>query len=92
LGAPDLKHATYNVAQGEFTTLGELVEIVREVVPDLRALVAPEAEADIAQDPGRRLGRWSDYDISRLRDECGWRPRPIREALQSYVAWVRENE
>ncbi len=92
LDAPDLKHATYNVAQGEFTTLAELVEIVQAVVPGWHALVAPEAEADIAQDPSRRLGRWSDYDNSRLRDECGWRPRPIREALQSYVAWVRENE
>jgi nucleoside-diphosphate-sugar epimerase len=92
LAAPKLKHATYNIAQGEFTTLAELVGIVRAVVPGLRAWVAPEADADIAQDPSRRLGRWSDYDISRLRDECGWRPRPIGEALQSYVAWVRENE
>ena len=92
LAAPNLKHPTYNIAQGEFTTVAELVEIVREVVPGLRASVTPEADADIAQDPERRLGRWSDYDISRLRDDCGWRPRPIRAALQSYVAWVRENE
>ena len=62
------------------------------VVPGLRSSVAPETEADIVQDPRKRLGRWSDYDISRLRDELGWTPRPIREALQSYVAWLRENE
>jgi nucleoside-diphosphate-sugar epimerase len=92
LAAPELKHATYNIAQGEFTTLAEMVEIVRAVVLGLRKWVTPEADADIAQVPSRRLGRWIDYDNSRLRDECGCRPRPIRVALQSYVAWVRENE
>ncbi|MGH2522637.1 MAG: NAD-dependent epimerase/dehydratase family protein [Anaerolineales bacterium] len=92
LRAPKLNHGVYNIAYGGFITIGELIEIVREVAPGLRASVVPEAEADIVQDPRKRLGRWSDYDVSRLRGEFGWAPRPIREALQSYVTWLRENE
>ena len=92
LRAPRLKYGVYNVAYGKFVTIGELIEIVREVVPDLRTEVAPTGDADIAYDPRNRLGRWSDYDISRLRDELGWKPRPIREALQDYIGWIRVNE
>jgi UDP-glucose 4-epimerase len=94
LRAPKLKQGVYNAAYGEFSLIRELIEIVREVVPNLRVEVVPEADAevDITYDPRNRLGRWSNYDVSRLRDEFGWEPRPLREALQSYVAWVRENE
>ena len=91
LHAPALQHAVYNVAYGEFTLIGEMIEIVRRVVPGLRVEVVARADADITYDPRDRLGRWSDYDISRLRDELDWRPRPIAEALPSYVAWMREN-
>ena len=89
LRIPRLRHGVYDIAQGEFTTIGEMIEIVREVVPGLRSAVVPEADANIVQDPRHRLGRWSDYDISRIRDELGWSPRPIREGLQSYVNWLK---
>jgi UDP-glucose 4-epimerase len=91
LRAPALEHAVYNVAYGEFTLIAELIDIVRQVVPELRVEVVPGADADITYDARDRLGRWGDYDISRLRDELGWRPRPIAPALHSYVAWMREN-
>ena len=91
LRAPALEHRVYNVAYGKFSLIGELIDLVRQVVPGLRAEVVATSDADISYDPRDRLGRWGDYDISRLRDELGWRPRPIREALHSYVAWMREN-
>jgi len=91
LRASTLKHAVYNVAYGEFTLIGELIDIVRQVVPELRAEVVSESDADITYDSRDRLGRWGDYDISRLQHELGWRPRPIGEALRSYIAWMREN-
>ncbi|MGQ0604480.1 MAG: NAD-dependent epimerase/dehydratase family protein [Anaerolineales bacterium] len=91
LRAPRLKHAVYNVAQGEFTLIAQLIEMVREVLPGLQVEVVPEAEADIIYDPRNRLARWGAYDISRLREELGWTPRPVREALQSYFAWARDN-
>lgn len=92
LEAPHPRHDVYNAAYGEFKTIGEMIEIVREAVPGTKHEVAPITEANVAHDPRRRLGRWSDYDISRLREEFGWRPHPLREALQSYVQWIKENE
>jgi UDP-glucose 4-epimerase len=91
LRASVLNHGVYNVAYGEFTPIGELIDLVRQVVPGLRAEVVATSDAAIVYDPRDRLGRWGDYDISRLRGELGWRPRPIAEALHSYVAWMREN-
>ena len=34
-------------------------------------------------------GRWGAYDISRLEADCGWRPRPLEEALAEYRDWLR---
>lgn len=92
LRAPAPRSDVYNVAYGEFSLISEMLDIVREVVPDLQAEVVAADQADITYRPEQRLARWSDYDITRLRAEVGWQPRPLREALQSYVHWIRNNE
>jgi UDP-glucose 4-epimerase len=89
LRAPRLRYGVYNVAYGKTKTVREMHEIVHEVVPDLCTVVVPEAEADIKVEL-RTCPR--ALDISRLREEIGWEPRPFRDALQSYVTWIRENE
>ena len=33
-------------------------------------------------------GMWGAYDISRIRAETGWKPRPVREALHAYMDWI----
>jgi UDP-glucose 4-epimerase len=35
---------------------------------------------------------WGAYDISRLTNETGWRPRPVREALHAYMKWIADEE
>ena len=40
----------------------------------------------------RRKGRFGAYDIARMRGEFGWRPRPLRDAMRDYIAWLKENE
>ena len=92
LRAERLRHAVYNVAYGEFVTAGQLVAIMREAVPGLDSAVAPEAAANLVLDPQRRRGRWNAYDVSRLAEEFGWRPRPLRDALLHYLAWLKANE
>lgn len=92
LRALRLRHDIYNIAYGEFSLIRELIEIVGERVPGLTVEVVAGAEADIAYDPRQRLARWGDYDISRLREELGWRPRPLRQALHSYIDWIQTNE
>ena len=44
--------------------------------------------ADILQDPTLKEGMWGAYDISRLSNETGWKPRPVREALHAYMDWI----
>jgi nucleoside-diphosphate-sugar epimerase len=92
LRAAHLRYVVYNIAYGEFTTVGQLIDIVREALPATQVVGSPGPDVDIDQDPSRRLGRWSDYDISRVRADIGWAPTPLRQALQSYIEWIRENE
>jgi UDP-glucose 4-epimerase len=91
LRAPKLNHPVYNVAYGEFVLIRELIDIVREVAPDLQVQVKSDSEADITYDPRNRLGRWSDYAIDRLWHNVGWKPRPIREALHHYWHWAKHH-
>ncbi|MBL8056586.1 MAG: NAD(P)-dependent oxidoreductase [Anaerolineales bacterium] len=90
LNAPAWGHPVYNVAYGEFVTIAALIDLVREVVPGLRAVVTPAAE--ITYDPAQRLARWAEYDLSRITADTGWRPRPLRTALHDYVAWRQAND
>jgi len=87
-----LRYPVYNVAYGEAVELGTLIERIRERVPALRCEVVPEAEANVVGDPNRRAGAWGAYDISRLRDELGWRPAPLRRRLHEYLDWLRRYE
>jgi UDP-glucose 4-epimerase len=40
------------------------------------------------QDANLKDGMWGAYDISRIRGETGWTPRPMREALHAYMDWI----
>lgn len=92
LNAPAWNHAVYNIAYGEFVTIGALIELVREAAPALRAEVRADGAAEIAYDPRQRLARWAEYDLTRITADTGWRPRPIRTALHDYLAWRRAND
>lgn len=82
-------HAAYNIAYGEAVSLQELLEVIRKILPELRWEVRPEAECDIIMNPANSHGRWGAYDISRLREETGWQPRKLDDALAEYVAFLR---
>ena len=88
LQSPRLRYATYNVAQGVTTTIGELVEWAAEKVPGFHARISAPADADIVQQERQRAGMWGAYDISRICAETGWKPRPVREALHAYMDWI----
>lgn len=82
-------HPVYNIALGKPVTLQELVEIVAEIIPGTTWQIAPLDECDVIMDPTYKGGRWGAYDISRIRAETGWQPRPLKEALGHYVDFVR---
>lgn len=83
-------YSAYNIAMGYTVRLGDLVEWAAERYPGFGAEIVPAEQADIVQDPARIGGMWGAYDISRIRAETGWRPRPVREALHAYMDWIAQ--
>ena len=88
LRAPALRYSAYNIAAGAATTVGELVQWAAEKAPGFHAEIAAAGDADVLQDETLRDGMWGAYDISRIRAETGWQPRPVREALHAYMDWI----
>jgi UDP-glucose 4-epimerase len=81
--ADRLSHRTYNVACGRVTTNAELAAAIREAVPG-----APVPLRG-GRDPGG-LGRDIYLDISRLREDTGFRPGYGTAAgVADYVGWLR---
>jgi UDP-glucose 4-epimerase len=88
LRAPRLRYGAYNVAAGATASIGEMVGWAAEKVPGFTAEIVPPEQADIVQDPTLRDGMWGAYDVSRVSGETGWKPRPMRAALHSYMDWL----
>ena len=82
-------HPVYNVAQGEATSLGELLSHCKAIEPALTWEIASPDDCDIVSDPRFKGGRWGAYDISRIRDETGWAPMPLASALRHYAEFIR---
>lgn len=88
LSAPQLRHDCYNIALGETWTLHQLLELTSELVPTFHWREAEAESAMLASDPSLTGGRWGAYDISRLREDCGWQPRPLPETFRAYLDWL----
>jgi nucleoside-diphosphate-sugar epimerase len=82
-------HQVYNIAYGETASLEELADLTAELVPGTAWREADPQEAHLALEAHPEGGRWGAYDIARLRDDCGWRPRPLRDALAEYRDWLK---
>ena len=91
LRAPRCAHRAYNVAAGRFQTMEEVFGAFRSVAPGFELEVADESRAEVAMNPDDRLARWNAYAIERMRDDIGWRPRPLPEQLGRYLGWVEED-
>ena len=83
------RHRVYNIAYGATVTFGELLALVRDLVPGARFCEVPPEQAEVVGDPTQARGRWGAYDISRMAEDCGWRPRPLGQALAAYRDWLR---
>lgn len=88
LRAPRLRYSAYNVAAGVTATAGDLINWAAEKAPGFGAEVVSSEQADIVMDPTLTGGMWGAYDVSRIANETGWRPRPVREALHVYMDWL----
>ena len=91
LRAPRCAHRAYNIAAGRFQTMEEVFDTFRSVAAGFDLEVADESRAEVAMNPDNRLARWNAYAIDRMRDDFGWRPRPLAEQLARYLGWVEED-
>lgn len=81
--APRLSHRTYNVASGRVLTNREVADAIRRLVPDA-PVELPEREG------AGETGAPVRLDISRLRDDTGYRPEyDTDRAVADYLAWLR---
>jgi UDP-glucose 4-epimerase len=81
--APKLRHSTYNVASGRPTTPGQVADAIRAVIPDAKI------NLPAGRDPN---GSGEDIylDITRLRDDTGYRPAyDLDRAVADYIGWLR---
>ena len=89
LKAEKRRHGVYNVAAGETATIGHLLDYTREKFPELWYTLVSEGEMDVDYDPAQRTGRWGAYDISRIRRDAAWSPRPLRDSMHEYIDWLK---
>ena len=90
LNAQMLSYGVYNVAAGRLESIRELMEAFRRSLPSLRfEEVGEGADADVSQDPNLTRGRFGAYDISRIQQDTGWRPRRLVETVEDYVSWLK---
>jgi UDP-glucose 4-epimerase len=77
--APKLAHRIYNVGNGKATRNAELVDAIREVVPEFQADLPPGGDAH---------NRY--MDLSRTTSEVGYKPSiGVERGLAEYVEWLR---
>jgi UDP-glucose 4-epimerase len=83
--AEELSYDRYLVGTGERATLAEIVEMVRDHVPDAPLEMGdPPDEDELAYHP--------PTDTTRIREDLGWEPtHTVDEAVAAYVEWLREN-
>ncbi|MCW5621151.1 MAG: NAD(P)-dependent oxidoreductase [Burkholderiales bacterium] len=77
----------YNVASGKATTLAQMIDIIRTLVPDARlsAGSGPYRHGNQIE-----IVRKGALDVSRAKIELGWAPRyDMRAGLEAYVRALR---
>lgn len=92
LKAKTLRYSVYNVAAGRLATFKELLETFKSADPSLEYREVGDGEAaDLTQDPSLNRGRFGAYHIARIREDTGWTPRPLHQAVAEYMDWYRSS-
>jgi UDP-glucose 4-epimerase len=82
--APELPHRVYNVGGGRASTLAELADATRKVVP--------EAEIPLQEGRSPTARRDPFLDISRARQDVGYEPEyDVTRGMADYIEWLRSH-
>lgn len=83
--APSLKHAIYNVSDGEVHTLADFAEAIRDVISSARiSLGTTRSRADVD---------FPETSIERIRQDVGFAPEyPLKLAVKAYIDWLKDGK
>jgi UDP-glucose 4-epimerase len=87
LDKPQHRYDVYHIATGEAPSVAEIVDVIKELVPDADLAIGPGPYrfAD-----GTEAVRKGALDITRARTELGYEPRyPIKNGLAAYIEATR---
>ena len=68
LGAPNPSHFAYNISTGKWISLGDIIDALMELRPDIKVIDASSGDPNDASYGGSR----SRMDVSRPRDDIGF--------------------
>ena len=87
LDAPSPSHFAYNVSNGHWVSVGDIIDALSELRPGIRVVEAsPGDENDLS--PG---GSRSRMDVSRLRDDIGFTAEyDLAAGLTAFLQWRDE--
>lgn len=72
----------FNISYGGDHSIGEVAEIIGEIIPGTRVDVTPGRKIDVEK-------RW--LDISKAQNILGYRPRfDLRSGVKEYIKWTAE--
>jgi nucleoside-diphosphate-sugar epimerase len=87
LDKPQHRYDVYHIATGEAPSLAEIVDIIKELVPDTDLAIGPGPYRFV---DGTEAVRKGALDITRARTELGYQPRyPIKNGLAAYIEATR---
>ena len=87
LERPTLEHSIFNVEEGRLRTVRELGQIIKDLVPGSVVDIGPGMTMkDFSLPPRRGMG-----DTRAAREELGFTPTPLEEAVRAYVEWLGAN-
>jgi len=87
LERPALRNPIFNIEEGRLRTVGELGQIIKDLVPGSRVDIGPGFTMDgFSLPPRRGMG-----DTRAATEELGFDPTPLEEGVRVYVEWLRAN-
>lgn len=87
--AKKLDHKVYNLSSGRAHTLGELVRVIKDLVPEAEITIG---SGILPADDRTRTSFRGPLKIERLRREVGFAPRTdLSQGVALYLRWLREH-
>jgi len=82
--AKSLKHYQYNLAEGKAYNWAEIVQAIKEVIPDADIRLGPAKPEEKAEKP-------RTMSIDRIKEELGFVPDyDLKQGVKAYIDWLRE--